>query len=138
MIDWLYTLPDWSLLALWAGALAGLIVLLPLLTHRIPWLRPSAENSDFVLRLQATIFTITALVVAFTLVEAVANFRKIDALVSIEASNINRLDRLLYRYGHDSSDRVRPQLLGYARSVVGDEWPKMLRGPSSKTHQAYI
>jgi hypothetical protein len=138
MIDWLYALPDWLLLVLWAGVLSALIVLLPLLTHRIPWLRPSPENSDFVLRLQATMFTITALVVAFTLVEAVANFRKIDALVSIEASNINRLDRLLYRYGHDSADRVRPQLLSYARSVVTEEWPRMLRGPSTKTHEAFI
>ena len=63
MIDWLYTLPDWLLLVLWAAALAGLIVLLPVLTHRIPWLRPNAENSDFVLRLQATLFTVTSFVV---------------------------------------------------------------------------
>jgi hypothetical protein len=138
MIDWLYALPDWLLLVLWASTLAGLIMLLPLLTHRIRWLRPNAENSDFVLRLQATMFTITSFVVAFTLVEAVSNYRKVDALVSIEASNINRLDRLLYRYEHDSADRVRPQLLGYARSVVTEEWPRMLRGPSTKTHQAFV
>ena len=138
MIDWLYALPDWLVLFLWAAALASLIVLLPLLTHRVPWLRPSTENSDFVLRLQATLFTITSFVVAFTLVEAVANFRKVDTLVSVEASNINRLDRLLFRYGHDTADRVRPQLLGYARSVVAEEWPDLLRGSSAKTHEAFV
>jgi hypothetical protein len=138
MIDWLYALPDWLLLVLWAAALAGLIVLLPLLTHRVPWFRPNAENSDFVLRLQATLFTITSFVVAFTLVEAISNFRKVDALVSIEASSINRLDRLLFRYGHDSANRVRPQLVGYARSVVVEEWPEMLRRPSVKTHEAFV
>lgn len=138
MIDLLYALPDWLLLLLCSAALAGLIVLLPLLIHRIPWLRPNAENSDFVLRLQATVFTVTSFVVAFTLVEAVANFRKVDALISVEASNINRLDRLLFRYGHDSAGRVRPQLLGYARSVVTEEWPSMLRGSSATTHDAFI
>ena len=48
MIDWLYTLPDWALLAFWAALLAGIMVVLPFLTHRIPWLRPNPENSDFV------------------------------------------------------------------------------------------
>jgi Na+/proline symporter len=66
MIDWLYSLPDWALLAFWASLMAGIMVVLPFLTHRIPWLRPSPENSDFVLRLQATLFTITSFVVAFT------------------------------------------------------------------------
>ena len=97
MIDWLYTLPDWMLLALWAAILAGLMTGLPFLTQRLPWLRPNPENSDFVLRLQATLFTITSFVVAFTLVQAESNFRKVDALVSAEASHLNRLDRLLVR-----------------------------------------
>jgi hypothetical protein len=140
MIDWLYTLPDWALLAFWAGLLAGLMVGLPFLTHRVPWLRPNAENSDFVLRLQATLFTVTSFVVAFTLVEAEVNFRKVDALVSAEASHINRLDRLLVRYGSGADDDIRPQLLAYARSVVAHEWPELLasgRG-SDKTQQAFV
>jgi hypothetical protein len=140
MIDWLYTLPDWALLAFWAALLAGLIVVLPFLTHRLPWLRPNPENSDFVLRLQATLFTITSFVVAFTLVEAEVNFRKVDALISAEASHINRLDRLLVRYGDGAGGQVRPQLLVYARSVVADEWPELLaRGSGSdKTQRAFM
>ena len=51
--------------------------------------------------MQATLFTMTSLVLAFTLVEVEANFRKADALVSTEASQINRLDRLLNRYGDE-------------------------------------
>jgi hypothetical protein len=140
MIDWLYTLPDWTLLAFWAALLAGLIVALPFLTQRMPWLRPSPENSDFVLRLQATLFTITSFVVAFTLVEAEFNFRKVDALISAEASHINRLDRLLMRYGSGVDGDIRPHLLAYARSVVAHEWPELLasgRG-SDKTQQAFV
>jgi hypothetical protein len=140
MIDWLYTLPDWTLLAFWAALLAGLMVVLPFLTQRLPWLRPNPENSDFVLRLQATLFTITSFVVAFTLVEAEVNFRKVDALISAEASHINRLDRLLVRYGDGTGESVRPQLVAYARSVVADEWPELLakESGSDKTQQAFM
>ena len=55
MIDWLYSLPDWLLLVACAAVLAGLITVLPLLTHRLPWLSPDSEKTDFVLRLQATL-----------------------------------------------------------------------------------
>lgn len=139
MIDWLYTLPDWMLLAFWAVILAGLMTVLPFVTHRLPWLRPSPENSDFVLRLQATLFTITSFVVAFTLVQAEFNFRKVDALVSAEASHLNRLDRLLVRYGEGAGPLVRLQLVAYARSVVADEWPALLAtgSGSEKTQLAF-
>jgi len=138
VIDWLYSLPDWLLLIGWAALLAGLMVILPRLTRRVPWLRPNAERTDFVLRLQVTLFTATSFVIAFTLVEAESNFRKVDSLVSGEASSINRLDRLLVRYGHESADAVRPQLLNYARSIVVDEWPELARGDGSdKTQKAF-
>lgn len=138
MIDWLYSLPDWLLLVAWAALLAGLITVLPPLAHRIPWLSPDAEKTDFVLRLQATLFTATSFVIAFTLVEAESNFRKVDSLVSAEASSINRLDRLLVRYGHETADAVRPHLVGYARSIVSDEWPKLGHGDGSdKTQEAF-
>jgi hypothetical protein len=137
MFDWLYSLPDWLLLAIWSGSLALLIVVLPSLTHRVPWLRPSPENTDFVLRLQPTLFTVTSFVVAFTLFEAQNNIRKIDALVSSEAAQINRLDRLLTRYDDGSASQARTHLLAYARSVIAEEWPEMLRGGNGKTQEAF-
>lgn len=138
MIDWLYSLPDWLLLVGCAAVLAGLITVLPLLTHRLPWLSPDAEKTDFVLRLQATLFTATSFVIAFTLVEAESNYRKVDAFVSAEAFSINRLDRLLVRYGHETADAVRPHLLAYARSIVTDEWPLLAHGGGSgKTQDAF-
>lgn len=135
MIDWLYSFPDWLLNAGWAVLMAAAITALPFLTQRLPWLRPTPENTDFVLRLQATLFTVTSIVVAFTLVQAEANYRKVDSLVSAEGSSINRLDRLLVRYGDAAAARVRPLLLTYTRSVVADEWPEMLHGGGSERTQ---
>lgn len=137
MGDWLYSLPDWLLLVVWAGSFAAFIAVLPSLTQRLPWLRPSPESTDFVLRLQPTLFTVTSFVVAFTLFEAQNNIRKIDALVSAEAAQINRLDRLLVRYGDDSANRARGHLLAYARSVIADDWPDMLSGGDDRTREAF-
>lgn len=90
MIDWLYSLPEVLILAAGALAMVGAILALPSLVHRLPYLRTSNENNDFVLRMQATLFTMTSLVLAFTLVEAESNFRKVDSLLAAEASQINR------------------------------------------------
>ena len=131
MIDWLYSLPETFVLVAGALVMAGAILALPSLVHRLPYLRTSNENNDFVLRMQATLFTMTSLVLAFTLVEAESNFRKADSLVATEASQINRLDRLLNRYGDESVTELRLNLLAYAKAIVDDEWPAMLRGERS-------
>lgn len=131
MIDWLYSLPEALILVAGALVMVGAILALPSLVHRLPYLRTSNENNDFVLRMQATLFTMTSLVLAFTLVEAESNFRKADLLVATEASQINRLDRLLSRYGDESAAELRLDLLAYAKAIVDDEWPAMLRGERS-------
>ncbi|SJZ77828.1 Protein of unknown function [Enhydrobacter aerosaccus] len=127
MIDWLYTFPELLLLILPVTTLVLLMVVLPRLIHRIPWLTPSDGNTDFVLRMQATLFTMTSLVLTFTLVQADINFRQADNLVSSEAAKIDQLDRLLTRYGDESARDVRPLLHAYARSIVEKEWPAMLK-----------
>ena len=136
-MNWLYSFPDVVILVICAATLALLILALPSLVQRLPWMTPNDRNTDFVLRMQATLFTMTSLVLAFTLVEAENNFRKVDALVAAEASQVNRLDRLLLRYGDPAADAIRAELLTYARAITSDEWPAMLKGkPSDQTRGA--
>lgn len=138
-MNWLYSFPDLFILISFAAFLVMVIFCLPFLVRRLPWMEPNDINTDFVLRTQATLFTMTSLVLAFTLVEAENNFRKADALVSTEASQLNRLDRLLNRYGDLAAEAIRPKLLAYAQSIVSDEWPAMLKGiPSEKTRAAFV
>jgi hypothetical protein len=138
MINWLYSVPEIWLAVLAAALLAALMTFLPRVVRRIPALAPSDVNSDFVLRIQGTLFTMTSLVLAFTLVQADSNFRRVDALVSAEASQIDRLDRLLARYGDATATDVRVHLRTYLRSIIEDDWPAMLRdSESEKTRQAF-
>lgn len=127
MIDWLYNLPEAAILVLTVVVIVGLTATLPLVVRRIPWMGPSDLNTDFVVRTQATLFTMTSLVLTFTLVQADINFRQADALVTNEASRIDQLDRLLTRYGDADVAKARPLLRAYATSLVTDEWPVMLK-----------
>jgi hypothetical protein len=127
MIDWVYNIPEAGILLLTILLIVGFMIALPLAVRYIPWMRPSDENTDFVLRTQATLFTMTSLVLTFTLVQADINYRQADALVANEASRIDQLDRLLTRYGEEGVSKVRPMLKAYAQSVVQDEWPVMLK-----------
>ncbi|MDP1750357.1 MAG: DUF4239 domain-containing protein [Reyranella sp.] len=139
MIDWLYTFSELTLLAISAIILAVAIILLPHLIRRLPYMTPSDFNTDFVIRVQTTLFTMTSLVLAFTLVQADRNFREADALVQAEASQINGLDRLLTRYGDPGVAAIRLHLLAYAKSIVKDEWPAMLTDQGSeKTRALYV
>lgn len=126
MLDRLYALPEGLILALTVLTMVGLMAGLPLLVQRLPWMRPSDQHTDFVVRTQATLFTMTSLVLTFTLVQADINYRQADSLVSTEAARLDQLDRLLARFGDPDVARARPLLLSYATSLVRDEWPTML------------
>jgi hypothetical protein len=138
MANWLYALPDDAILALFVGLFGGSVALLPQILERIPSVRPSAANTDFILRIQSTLFTMTGFALAFTLVQAQANFRRVEGVVLAEAAEINTLDRLLTRYGDEQVGAIRPLLLGYAQSIAQDEWPRMMvESESDKTRLAF-
>jgi hypothetical protein len=138
MIDWLYALPEAALVALGAAVLATAIVYLPRVVRRIPGLAHSDTNTEFVIRMQAPLFTLTALLLTFTLVEAERNFRQVDSDLTAEASQLNQVDRLLTRYDTPAATILRPLVRAYAQSIVRDEWARMLRGkPSRPTSLAY-
>ena len=114
------------------------IAYLPRLIRRIPGLAHADVNTEFVIRMQAPLFTMTALVLTFTLVEAERNFRQVDSDLTAEASHVNQIDRLLTRYDTPAAAALRPLVRAYAQSIVADEWPRMLDGkPSQPTTLAY-
>lgn len=136
-MNWLYSLPDIAILALSIVVVASVMALLPLVVRHFPNFNANEQTTDFALRLQGTLFTMTSLLLAFTLVQAQANFRIADGLVATEASQITRLDRLLTQYGDKAAATLRTELRTYAASIVDDEWPRMLRGQDSeKTRNA--
>jgi hypothetical protein len=127
MMDWLYRLPEVLVIALTAGLLAAGVIFLPRYVQRVPFLKPTEPGFEFIIRMQAPLFTIAALLLTFTLVDAERNYRQIDASLKAEASQLNQLDRLLVRMNDPAAQAARPLLRSYAKSILEDDWPSMLR-----------
>lgn len=126
MFDRVYSLPEGLILVLTVLLLVGLMAAMPHLVRQLRWMKHNDANTDFVIRTQATLFTMTSLVLTFTLVQADINYRQADALVTNEASRIEQMDRLMARFGDRGVLEARPLLKAYAESLVRDEWPLML------------
>jgi len=69
--------------------------------------------------------TFMGIIVGFSLVQAVTNFRAADTLAWQEAREVEQLDRLLRRYGDARAIAVRPDLQVYVQALVEQEWPSM-------------
>ena len=126
MIDWLYTLPELLLMVLPATTLVVLLVGLSWGLRGLLGVVLNDTHIDFVMRVEMTLFSMTSLVLVFTLVQADTNYRQADALVAAEGSRIDQLDRLLARYGDPKVGELRPLLRDYTRSIVQHEWPAIL------------
>jgi hypothetical protein len=138
MIDWLYGLPELLLMVLPATTLVLLLLGLSwILRNRLKF-KFTDIQIDFVMRVEITLFSMTSIVLAFTLVQTDINYRQADALVSAEGSRIEQFDRLLARYGDPQVARLRPVLKAYTRSIVDHEWPAMLNNADNElTNRIY-
>lgn len=127
MIAWLYTLPELLLMILPAATLALLLVGLSWGVRNFLRLQLDDAHVDFVMRIEMTVFSMASLVLVFTLIQADANYRRADDLISAEASRIDQLDRLMARYGDARVAELRPLLRDYTLSLIQQEWPTMLK-----------
>ena len=134
--DWLYGLPDAALFVLFSGATVLAFFGLRLVVRGHPGLLPARDDADFGVRAQGTLFSVCSLVLAFSLVQAETNARHVETVVAAEASEINRLDRVLERMNDPAAESARALLRAYAQSVVADEWPAMSRGAASPRTRA--
>ena len=96
-------------------------------------------KSDLALNIHTSVSTTLALIVAFSLVQAVSTYKQADHIIRQEAVRINNLDRLLVRYsGSEDLSAIRASLREYSRSIIEDEWVTMQSGKESeKTNQLF-
>jgi hypothetical protein len=127
----LEAVPEIVIVLLFATAFAAILAFLPLAGSRVFHISIGEQTSDAMQRAQTAVTGFTAIVTAFSLVQAQITLANIQKLVSTEADQMNQLDRLLTRYGDPSVGRIRETLRAYAESVVRDEWPELGRGRGS-------
>ena len=137
MYDKLYALGNIGIIALFAGVTAVLFLIAPLIGRKLGWTVPNKDRADYIIRAQSTLITFTALILAFSLVQAQGNLRKTEELVAKEASTLNTFDRQLLRYGEPAAS-IRPLLWAYTASVIDDEWPSLKDGEHNAATSAKL
>ncbi len=137
MYDDLYGLGVVGLIALFGLVTVACLVSASHIGQKLGWTVPNKDSADYIIRAQATIITVTGIVLAFSLVQVQGNLRQTEELVAREASSCNTLDRLLLRYG-DQGAALRPLLWAYTTSVINDEWPLLRQGQGNPATSARL
>jgi len=123
--------PAWALLLLFAAVSITLMLVLHKIFRAMLDRYAPGYKADLALNIHNSLSTLLALIIAFSLVQAVATYKQTEHIVRQEAVRINNLDRLLIRYGNPELETVRTALRAYAQSIVTDEWPEMDAGHMS-------
>jgi len=142
MRDWLYNVGDFWIYALFGGSAVVCFLLAPIIGNRLGLTVPNKDRGQetdashlgpfwHVAAAQEALVTLTAVVLAFSLVEVQDNLRKTEELVAKEAGQLNSMDRQLFRYGDPKVSQMRPLLWTYLESIVHDEWPALRAGSRS-------
>ena len=133
MTDWIYQFPDpvIILISIVTGIVAMLVV--HAVCHAIIGKRVPKEGFKFAETIHNSMISLFTLVLAFSLVQAIGNYRQANTEVATEAAHINNLDRLLTRFNSPKAAEVRQHLMAYTKSIIEDDWPALVRGSASET-----
>ena len=130
MLDRLYDFSDlWTFVFFGGGAVlcyafAHLIARLPGRTTR------DKDAVDFVVRAQASLFTATVLILGFSMLQVLDNYKKTQEVVARQAVQLDMLDRQMARSGDLRASELRPLLWAYAEFIMRVDWPAL------QAHQA--
>lgn len=134
MLDFLYNYPNWLIGALFViVALTAGMALMFGLRAALP-IRDDKETFDITIRVMPTVLSLTAFVLAFSVVQANTELARAAKLAADEATGIGQIDRLLVRIDAAKTEPARVALASYAKSIVADEWPYMREGHDGFGH----
>jgi hypothetical protein len=134
MLDFLYDYPNWFIGALFVvTALAASMALMFGLRAVLP-VRDDKETFDITIRVMPTVLSLTAFVLAFSVVQANTELQRAAKIAADEATGIGQIDRLLVRIDTAATQPARVALAAYAKSIVEDEWPYMKMGHDGFGH----
>ena len=138
MLTILHRLPDLGILAVILLVLVGAVLFAPIIGHSLFGLTDNKERDDAAFDAFKAIMSMTGVVLAFSLVQATANLRAIEANVGKEAATLSAIDRVLLRIDVPAFAHMRPLLASYGDSLIRDEWPQLaLQRRSDRTERAY-
>jgi Protein of unknown function (DUF4239) len=130
MVFWLTSRPGW-VLVLFLFLFTGLAMTGPFLVRlrvRLAQLRGNNEVAGFKF---AVIGVLYAVLLAFVVISSWERFHDAESALASEGGAAATIYRLAGGLDASSSATLRANLSAYLRSVLGDDWPAMVRGHSS-------
>lgn len=131
MPDWIYLLPDDAIIALSVAIIVGGTFLAMFVSHHAIRFRLPPDKGNPVLEGYRVVVSLTALILAFSLVQAQTNLRSVETDLRQEASTLVELDHELLRPG-DVTAELRNGLERYGHALLADEWPRLVGGGRSR------
>ena len=132
MIEWLYRCSDLYIILFCIAVSLVAMFVVHAVCHKVVADKVPREGFKFAEAVHNSLISLCTLVLAFSLVQAIGNFRLVNTEVATEAAQINNLDRLLLRFNSPEANDVRQHLLAYAKSIVEDDWPALINAGSSE------
>lgn len=134
---WIYEFPDDAIIGLAVLAVTGTTALALVLVRSVLRVRLKPDQGKEVMDAYRSVVSLTALVLAFSLVQAMLNLRRVESDVRREAAELVAADHALLHMGDAQAGALRALLLGYARTVLTEEWPMLVaRGRSAEAGAA--
>ena len=130
MVFWLTSRPGW-VLVLFLFLFTGLAMTGPFLVRlrvRLAQLRGNNEVAGFKF---AVIGVLYAVLLAFVVISSWERFHDAESALASEGGAAATIYRLAGGLDASSTATLRANLSAYLRSVLGDDWPAMVRGHSS-------
>ncbi len=129
ILNYIEQLPNWALFIIFPIASWAALVLLTSIFRRCSKILGLDDfDSDIIDTATQNAMSGAYVVLGFVLVLVMATANDIDSNISKEASQIEALDRLLIMEGSPSSKIARQSLHAYTKSIVGDEWGRLVSG----------
>jgi hypothetical protein len=128
MPDWLYALPDAGIM----GVVVAVLVCVDLLAGRLRrfiasrWLPPSSSGA--LLDSYRLVVSLTALVLAFSLLQAEANFREVKEVVAREADTFDLAARQQQHADFHDATELHNRFVEYGQAIATEEWPLLVHG----------
>ncbi len=128
---------------IWVAALVLVVVVTAAITLKLlvrrrasvgGWFADSPRSAGTL----SVIGTMFAVMLAFVILLALQSYQRAREGASVEAIAVAELHSVAGVFQSPVSDRLRGELVCYARAVVKDEWPAMREGRSSDLVQSWI
>jgi hypothetical protein len=128
---WIYDFSDDAIIALSVLLVAGSTVVALLVVRWVLRVRLRPEQGKEVMDAYRSVVSLTALVLAFSLVQAMLNLRRVESDVRREAAELIAASHALLHLSDARADALRGLLLDYARHLLSDEWPMLVHSGRS-------